>query len=70
MMPSCMGHVIHMLIILAAMQRPHLHTHNLVLYVPGSVGVFEGIQGLHEVSVSGADARYHECLAVAPERVL
>ena len=43
---------------------------DLILNVPGPVGILERVECLHEVSVSGADACYHESTAVAPERVL
>ena len=43
---------------------------DLVLDVPGPVGILERVECLHEVSVSGADAGYHESAAVAPKRVL
>jgi hypothetical protein len=43
---------------------------DLVLDVSGPVGVLEGVQGLHEVTVGGRDAGDHHGTAVAAERVL
>ena len=43
---------------------------DLVLDVPGPVGILECVECLHEVSISGTDAGYHESAAVAPQGVL
>ena len=46
------------------------HKADLVLDVPGSVGILECIKCLHEVSVGGANAGYHQSAAIPSERVL
>ena len=43
---------------------------DLVLDVPSSVGILECIERLHEVSVSRADAGYHQSTIVPTEGVL
>ena len=43
---------------------------DLVLDVPGPVGVLQGVEGLHEVSVGRGHAGDHHGAAVATERVL
>ena len=32
---------------------------HLVLDIPGSVGIFESVEGLHEIPVRGTDTRHH-----------
>lgn len=43
---------------------------DLVLDVPCSVGILECVERLHEVSVSRADAGYHQSTIVPTEGVL
>ena len=43
---------------------------DLVFDVPGSVGILECVEGLHEVSVGRADAGYHQSTTVSTEGVL
>ena len=42
----------------------------LVLDVPSTIGVLEGVQRLLEVAVSNGDACYHESAAVPPQGIL
>ena len=48
-------------------ESQHVVDYWLVLDVSGTVGIFEGVEGLHEVTVAGGDAGDHQGAAVAAQ---